>query len=166
MTVDKTAITGKTLVTAAVGDHVLVADASDSDNLKRVTVQTIVDLATPPAAAGDFQVAVSDETTDLTTGTAKITFRALYAMTLTSVRASVNTVSSSGAVTVDVNKNGVSIFSTLLTIDASEKTSVTAATPAVLGTTAIADDDEITIDIDAAGTGAKGLKVGFKGTRA
>jgi hypothetical protein len=45
LTVDKTAITGKTLVTAAADDHVLVADASDSDNLKKVTVQTIVDLA-------------------------------------------------------------------------------------------------------------------------
>lgn len=45
LTVDKTAITNKTLVTAAVGDHVLVADASDTDNLKKVTVQTIVDLA-------------------------------------------------------------------------------------------------------------------------
>ena len=40
-------ITGQTLVTAAVGDHILVADASDSNNLKKVTVQTIVDLATP-----------------------------------------------------------------------------------------------------------------------
>ena len=46
LTVDKTAISGKTLVTAAVGDHVLVGDASDTDNLKKVTVQTIVDLAT------------------------------------------------------------------------------------------------------------------------
>lgn len=45
LTVDKTTITNKTLVTAAVGDHVLIADASDSDNLKRVTVQTIIDLA-------------------------------------------------------------------------------------------------------------------------
>jgi len=38
-------ITGQSLVTAAVGDHVMVADASDSDNLKKVTVQTIVNLA-------------------------------------------------------------------------------------------------------------------------
>ena len=45
LTVDKAAITNKTLVTAAVGDHVLVADASDTDNLKKVTVQTIIDLA-------------------------------------------------------------------------------------------------------------------------
>lgn len=53
LTVDKTAITGKTLVTAAVGDHVLIADASDSDNLKRVTVQTIVDLAAGGITIGD-----------------------------------------------------------------------------------------------------------------
>jgi hypothetical protein len=38
-------ITGKTLVTAAVGDSVLLSDLSDSGNLKKVTVQTIVDLA-------------------------------------------------------------------------------------------------------------------------
>ena len=44
-TIASTAISGKTLVTAATGDHVLVGDASDSDNLKKVTVQTIVDLA-------------------------------------------------------------------------------------------------------------------------
>lgn len=43
---DKLSITAKTLVTAAVGDHVLIADLSDSSNLKKVTVQTIVDLAT------------------------------------------------------------------------------------------------------------------------
>ncbi len=36
LTVDKTAITGKTLVTPVAGaDHVLIADASDSDNLKK-----------------------------------------------------------------------------------------------------------------------------------
>lgn len=45
LTVDKTAISNKSLVTAAVGDHILVGDASDSDALKKVTVQTIVDLA-------------------------------------------------------------------------------------------------------------------------
>jgi hypothetical protein len=44
LTVDKTAISGKTLVTAAAGDHILVGDASDTDNLKKVTVQSITDL--------------------------------------------------------------------------------------------------------------------------
>jgi len=38
LTVDKTAISNKTLVTAGAGDNVLIGDASDSDNLKKVNV--------------------------------------------------------------------------------------------------------------------------------
>ena len=117
-----------------------------------------------------FIIAVSDETTALTTGTAKVTFRAPYALTLNPTsaplpKANVNTVSSSGVVTVDINKNGASILSTKLTIDATEKTSATAATPAVFSSTSMAADDEVTIDIDTAGTGAKGLKVILYGVR-
>jgi len=41
LTVDKTAITNKTLVTAASTDHVLVADSSDLDNLKKVLVSDL-----------------------------------------------------------------------------------------------------------------------------
>ena len=108
-------------------------------------------------------VACSDETTDITTGTAKVTFRAPHAMTITGVRASLTTASSSGTVTIDINEDissgGASILGTKLTIDANEKTSTTAATAATITDTAIADDAEITIDIDAAGTGATGLKV-------
>ena len=47
-----------------------------------------------------------------------------------------------------------------------EETSVTAATPAVISDSAIADDAEITIDIDAVGTTpAKGLKIHIYYTR-
>ena len=106
-----------------------------------------------------FTVAVSDETTALTTGTGKVTFRAPEAMNLVDVRASLTTVSSSGIVSADINEGGVSVLSTVLSIDANEKTSTTAATPAVISDASIADDAEITIDIDAAGTGATGLKV-------
>jgi hypothetical protein len=106
-----------------------------------------------------FCVAISDETTAITTGTAKVTFRMPYAFTLTAVRASLNTVSSSGAPAFDLNEGGASIFSTTLTIDASEKTSTTAATAAVISDSALADDAEMTIDIDTAGTGAKGAKL-------
>jgi hypothetical protein len=113
-------------------------------------------------------VAASDETTALTAGTAKITFRMPRAVTLTAVRASLTTAQASGNIfTVDINEAGTSILSTKLTIDNTEKTSTTAATPPVISDTALADDAEITIDIDQIGDGtAKGLKVTLIGTYA
>ena len=111
-------------------------------------------------------VPFGDETTAITTGTAKRTFRMPFAMTLPAVRASLTTVSSSGIPTFDINEGGSTILSTKLTIDASEKTSTTAATAAVISDSALADDAEITIDIDVAGTGATGPKIYLIGTRA
>lgn len=113
-------------------------------------------------------IACSDETTALTTGTAKVTFRMPYAFTLSGVRASVTTAPTGATLTVDINEGGVSILSTKLTIDASEKTSTTAATAAVISDTALADDAEITIDIDQIGStvAGAGLKVYLIGTKA
>lgn len=110
-------------------------------------------------------IAISDEVTPITTGTAKVTWRAPYAFTLTGVRAQLNTVSSSGIPTFDINEAGVSVLSTKLTIDVGEKTSVTALTAAVISDSAIADDAELTFDIDVAGTGAAGAKIALYGTR-
>jgi hypothetical protein len=104
-------------------------------------------------------VALGDETTTITTGLAKVTLRAPYAMTITGVKGSLTTASSSGTPTFDINDGAGSILSTKLTIDANELTSTTAAIPAVISDTAIAADAEITIDIDVAGTGAKGAKI-------
>ena len=112
-------------------------------------------------------VAVSDETTAITTGTAKITFRMPFAMTVTAVRASLTTASTSGNPTFDINEGGTSILgANKLSIDANEKTSTTAATATSISDSALADDAEITIDIDTAGTGAKGAKVYLIGTKA
>lgn len=107
----------------------------------------------------DIIVALGDETTAITTGTALVTIRAPRAMTLSAVKASLSTASSSGLPQFDVKKNGTTIFSTKPTIDVSEKTTATAATASVLSTTAIAADDELTFDIVTAGTGAKGAKI-------
>lgn len=110
----------------------------------------------------------SDETTPLTAGTGKVTFRMPYAFTLTAVRASVTTAPTGSVLTVDINEAGASILSTKLTIDPSEKTSTTAATPAVISDTALADDAEMTIDIDGVGSSVAGagLKVTLIGKRA
>jgi hypothetical protein len=125
-------------------------------------------LATPTKV---IQIACSDETTAIVTGTPAITFRMPFAMTLNSgtggVRASLSTAQTSGSTfQVDINETGSgTILSTKLTIDNGEKTSVTAATPVVISDTALADDAEITIDIDVVGDGtAKGLKVTLIGT--
>lgn len=113
-------------------------------------------------------VACSDETTALTAGTGKVTFRIPVNYEITGVRASLTTAQTSGSIfTVDVNVSGQSILSTnKLTVDNAEKTSATAATAAVIsnGTYVCGYDEEITIDIDQVGDGtAKGLKVTLLG---
>jgi len=122
-------------------------------------------LAAVPAQYVWFGFAVTAESEVLTTGTAKYTFR-LPACTLYSVRASLKTASSSGIPTVDINDDGATILPTKLTIDENEKTSTTAATPYTFqsggATQVIADDSEITIDVDVSGTNAVGLKVYLK----
>lgn len=110
--------------------------------------------------------ACSDETAALTTGL-KVTFRMPYAMTLSSVRISLATAATIGSFIVDVKQGGVSIFSTLVSIDATELTSTTATTPAVLSTTELTDDSLMTIHVTQIGSGdaGKGLKLLFIGNK-
>ena len=137
--------------------------------LSAIKTWVINGLATNATAKTEYlTIACSDETTALTAGAAKITFRIPYAMTLTEVRANLNTAQTSGSVfTVDINESGSSVLSTKLTIDNTEKTSTTAANAPVISDGNLADDAEITIDIDQVGNGtAKGLKLTLIGTRA
>ena len=145
-------LTGAELVYVGQAGNDAVTTMQDIANL--TNVQSIV-------------VAASDETTALATGTAKVTFRMPYAMTLSGVRCSLTTAQTSGSIlTVDINEGGTTILSTKLTIDNTEKTSTTAATAAVISDAALSDDAEITIDIDQIGDGtAKGLKVTLIGKR-
>ena len=104
--------------------------------------------------------ACSDEVSNLATGLVT-TFRMPYAMTLAGVRISLTTAPTISSVIVDVKQGGTSIFSTLVSIDANELTSTTAATPAVITTTALTDDSLMTIHITQIGSGdtGKGLKL-------
>jgi hypothetical protein len=113
-------------------------------------------------------IAVSDETTPLTVGTGKVTFRMPYAMKLTEVRASLSVAgSTSGETIIDVNESGSTIFSQRVVIDFGDKTSKTAGTQPVISDSDLADDAEITIDIDQLTGGADeaGLKVTLIGYR-
>jgi hypothetical protein len=111
--------------------------------------------------------ACSDEISPLTTGDSKVTFRTPCAFELTEVKASVNTAPVGSPLVVDINRNGISVLSTKLSIDAGETTSVTAAIPPVLIATTFASDDMISVDIDqaVANQAGTGLKVTVIGTR-
>ena len=112
-------------------------------------------------------IACSDESTALTAGSAKVTFRMPYGFTLSAIRGSLTTPQSSGSLlTVNVKESGTTILSTKLIFDNAEKTTTTAATPPVISDANLADDAEITVDIDQVGDGtAKGLKVYLIGVK-
>ena len=152
------------LARLAVGSDgkVLTAKASEATGLSWETPSA------HPAFTQSFVLACSDETTDLTTGT-KLTFRMPYAFTVSEVRASLTTAGTGGTlVTVDINEGGTTILSTQITIDASETTSEDASTPPVINDPNLADDAEMTIDIDNVGSTntGKGLKVYIIGVKA
>ena len=107
------------------------------------------------------QVVLVAADTDVATGTkVQGDFRVPSDITVSRVGAYVDTAGVTGVMTIDINDGGTSILSTKITIDTTEKTSVTAATPAVISDSAIAADAIITFDIDGVQTTeAKGLKV-------
>jgi hypothetical protein len=85
------------------------------------------------------------------------------ALVVADVGAYVDVAGTTGVATIDIKKNGTTIFSTTITIDSAEKTSRTAATPPVLtaSPTTFAKGDIITVDIvtPLQTTPAKGLTV-------
>lgn len=163
-----------TLIVPRAGWEVRVLDELDGSGLPLIYAYTGSAWVQQPSSGGGGSanqaiiVACSDETTALTAGTNKVTFRMPYGMTGVTVKASLTVAQSSGSLlTVDVNEAGTSILSTKLTFDNTEKTTVTAATPPVVSDSTLAADAEITVDIDQIGDGtAKGLKVTLIGTPA
>jgi hypothetical protein len=112
-------------------------------------------------------VALSDEKSTIVAGLGKIKFIAPFNMLLTRLpKVYLATAATAGVTTVDVLKNGVSILSTPITVDYTNKSSVTAAVPAVIATNTFSEDDEIACDLDTLGTGAMGVKVTFYYKRA
>jgi PDZ domain-containing secreted protein len=140
-------------INVGTNDEVLTADSTASVGVSYKGVNDLL--------SQSFVLACSDETTALTTGQ-KIAFRIPYAFTLTAVRASLTTAGTgANLVTVDINESGTTILSTKITIDATEKTSTSAVTQPVISDTSLADDSEITVDVDQIDSGgvSAGLKV-------
>lgn len=128
---------------------------SQSSSLKKGTLSA---LATYVQASMpyDFYLPCGDQSTVITTGTAKLTFLVQRDMTLTNVYASLKTAGTGTATTFDINKNGTTMLSTKLTIDATETSSRTAATAAVISVSTLSAGDIITVDFDGVGTNAVG----------
>lgn len=106
-------------------------------------------------------VVCGDEQSPIAQLTSIVTLRMPFSFALSSIRASLTNAQTEGdIVTVDVQSNGTSIFTTPLTIDNLTNSSKNATVPAVLATTALADDDELTVNVVQVGNGtASGLKV-------
>lgn len=106
-----------------------------------------------------------EKTTDVTAVAAHGgDFRLPFPGVIVDAGAYVDTAGTTGTTNIDINIGGVSIFSTVITIDSTEKTSSTALAPRVINaaTDNYTTDAIITIDVDSISTTApKGLKVWF-----
>ena len=117
--------------------------------------------------------ACGDETTAIDATGQKLSFRMPCSMTLNAGIAGVtgSLVTAGTGVnlfTVDIKESGTTILSTLLTFDATETTTTTAATPVVISDVNLADDAIITVDVDQLDSGgvAAGLKISLIGSLA
>jgi hypothetical protein len=147
-------------------------DRLNADSVKSGAVNVFVTPAEKTLYGTDsICIACSDESTALTAGLAKVTFRMPFAMTLNAgnagVRMNVNTAPTNATIIVNIKEGGTTILSTKCSINANEFTSVTATSQVVISDVNLAADAEITIDIDQVGStiAGKGLKVYLIGTR-
>ncbi len=113
-----------------------------------------------------FEIKVTSDSEALATGDGQFIFaipKDLNGANLVDAQAYVTTVSSSGLPTVQIRNvtQTADMLTTKITIDASEFTSYTAATPRVIDASNddVATGDLIAIDVDVAGTGTMGLGV-------
>ena len=120
--------------------------------------------AVSDATLVDFErrdIAFSDETSDLTTGDNKATFHMPnYATTLLEVSVGMTTAPTGSTAIFDLTEAGTTVLSTLISIDAGEKTSETAATPPVISDSSLAANALMSLNVDqigssVAGTGGK-----------
>ena len=116
-------------------------------------------------------IALGDEATVLaaaSTSVPVVTYHMPYGFTLTDVKVGL-TVAGTGAalVTIDVHEAGTTVLSTKVTVDATEKTSGTAATQPVVSDSALAVDSIIEVFVDVVDSnnlaaGAKVYLIGYQ----
>jgi hypothetical protein len=107
----------------------------------------------------ELSYAIDSQISDATSGT-KITDYIPYAFVVSTIQCTLKTAPTGGTLfTIDIKKNGTSIFSTKITFDASEVTIATASTPYVLVSSPLtfAAGDKLEIIIDTVGSTVVGV---------
>jgi hypothetical protein len=136
---------------------------SGSTPLETIIDDMITDYVVPESTGYTFDsigMAISDETSALTSGTTKLSFRMPYDFILTGATAYLVTSGSTDTI-VDINYSGGSIFNSPITISAGTFYQVSDD----LSISALTEHELITVDIDVAGTDSTGLKVWLEGLR-
>ncbi|MDO9571188.1 MAG: hypothetical protein Q7J58_17700 [Hydrogenophaga sp.] len=150
------------------GDHVHPSDTSRASQAALESLADLVDtkvslmvfedfMAELAAKTQVYQLAMSDLSTEITAGANKAYFRVPKAGTLAGVRLSLFGASTSGAVTVDLLKNGASVLSTKPSVLATHRSSTTSGITPVFSDSEVDEDDEITLSVLDSGSGATGL---------
>lgn len=97
--------------------------------------------------------------TNATVGTGRARIDPLpWGFTISSIVLTVTTAPTGSAMIVDLNDDGVSMFSTRISIDAGETSSATAAAPYMLASSTIASGSILTVDIDQVGATVAGQR--------
>ena len=111
----------------------------------------------------EYQLVASDTAIEVASSTGG-QFYLPYDATVRNVWAYNNDAGSGSASTFDINEDGTSILSTVITIDDGEKHSKDSATPAVISDTLLDKDNPITYDVDtiSSGTAPNGLTIGLE----
>lgn len=122
---------------------------------------------TPPDLPDSIELAYGGDTQAVSVASRVTWRRVISGFEVTSVRAAVLTAPTGADLILDIKVNGVSILSTLVTIEAGDTSSIDAATPPVVSFPQLADDDEIAVDITqiGSGTAGAGLRVTLVGKR-
>jgi len=114
-----------------------------------------------------FILAITDEVTNIPQGSGLLKFRLPFSFELLEARASVNSAPVGSSIIIDLNSNGSSVLGQKIEIPGGEKSSQEAQVLATISTQSLADNSEISIDVDQVGSSSPGtaLKVYLSGRR-
>jgi len=172
--------TTESWVTLSTGDTVLTTQGDilyeDASGLQRLGAGTAGKFLTTQGTSSNptytnptlsFIVSLTAEDGDATVADDLAQIRMPFAFELQDVRAFCNTAPTGADLQFDIEEAGSSILSTLIEIDATEKTSTTAGTPPVISDSTLADDAIISFNCDQigstlAGAGIKLVLIGYQ----